>query len=199
MLHPKFKTVNPIVIGFTGYKQSGKNTVASSLGLLFATTKSIHPISDIYFEAFAKGVKQRVADAFGIDVKTVEDCKQHPLVRRVLQYTGTEWGREEDGQDVWVKDLASRVQQLPLKKRIVVIITDVRFINEAEWIKKQDGCLVRIEREGLKNNDLHQSEVEIDKIQSPDFRLYNDGKSFVKLNGDVKVLFENIKERYGID
>ena len=55
-----------------------------------------------------------------------------------------------------------------------LIITDVRFPNEAELVRELDGVLIRVERDtGL--DDTHDSETALDDYDHFDFRLKNDG------------------------
>ena len=65
-----------------------------------------------------------------------------------------------------------------------ILITDVRFTNEAEWIKSQIGILVKIDAPDRhdsycmsKNispeNRFHQSEIELDTFQDFDVIIDN--------------------------
>jgi hypothetical protein len=56
--------------------------------------------------------------------------------RIFLQRIGTEVGRKLLGENTWVNALALRVQREEPKK---IVIPDVRFMNEAEWILSQGG------------------------------------------------------------
>ena len=187
-----FKEINPIIIGMCGAKQSGKNAVGHLLLLGL-------PKIPFMQEAFANPIKEDVADAFGISKVDIEQRKNDPIVRRVLQHYGTEWGRQERGENVWVDRMGYKIDGIPKDKRTLVIITDVRFKNEAEFISSRGGCVVTIERpfkDRAAQMDSHDSEQEWYKI-SPDFRIVNDG-SMLDLERNVKWLARDIKERYGI-
>jgi len=54
------------------------------------------------------------------------------------------------------------------------IITDCRFPNEAEAIKKRGGILVRIQRDGIKPINPHISETALDGF-SFDYVIKNNG------------------------
>jgi hypothetical protein len=54
-----------------------------------------------------------------------------------------------------------------------VIFTDVRFLDEARFIKKAGGIILRVVRD-LENKDTHSSETETDKITA-DYTIYNNG------------------------
>ena len=181
-----------IFIGFTGYKQSGKNTVASILA------QHIPYFNDcVKFESFAAGVKDEVCKAFDITRIHLEKIKNNPIVRKTLQNVGTEWGRDERGKDIWIKQLDERVQKFKhTEKSVYVFVTDVRFPDEAEYIRNQKGFIVKVERKGQKNTDEHRSETLIDSIQQ-DYTIYNDGFSLNDLGREVKFLSQIIKEKYG--
>lgn len=88
-----------------------------------------------------------------------------PLSRTIQQYIGTDIARNFD-VNYWVKITEALIKE-KLEKGIKVAVTDVRFLNEAELIKKLGGVLIRIEGKGSYNNDFeatHQSELELDKI-----------------------------------
>ena len=67
-----------------------------------------------------------------------------PEVRQLLQRMGTEVGRDLFGLDFWVDQALCCVG--PADK---VVVTDVRFDNEADAIRKRHGLLVRINRPGI--------------------------------------------------
>lgn len=79
--------------------------------------------------------------------------------RQLLQTIGTEWGRNLIDSDLWVKLLALRIQTLTLSKNAprFVVISDVRFENEAALIRK-NGTLLHIERADISRHSDHVSE-----------------------------------------
>jgi hypothetical protein len=62
-------------------------------------------------------------------------------------------------------------------KEIKVIISDGRFLHEIEEIKKLGGKVIKIIRPISNDNDIHQSENEIDTIPDTfiDYTIINDG------------------------
>ncbi len=54
-------------------------------------------------------------------------------------------------------------------------ITDVRFPNEADIIKKNGGIMIRVNRIGMDCSDMHPSETALDNYQGFDFVIENDG------------------------
>lgn len=107
-------------------------------------------------------------------VKSVgmDDAKMTvPEVRRILQYMGTEAGREIHGVNLWTeaiwKDLYGSAQP--------TVITDVRFPNEVDFIRNMGGVVVRLTREsqGLATGNTHASEAQVDGLDV-DLEIVND-------------------------
>lgn len=66
------------------------------------------------------------------------------------------------------------------------IIPDVRFPNEVEAIKKRGGIVIRVNRSGFEDNDIHPSEIALDNYQYFDYIINNDS--------DIPALLEKVKE-----
>jgi hypothetical protein len=103
-------------------------------------------------------------DDYGWDV-----AKQNQEVRRLLQVFGTEVGRKMFGLDFWIdialKDLSGDTQ---------VVISDVRFPNEADAIAKLGGSVWRINRKNHSAVNGHASEHAMDNYMF-NHVIYNDG------------------------
>jgi hypothetical protein len=65
--------------------------------------------------------------------------------RWILQFVGTEVGRHRLHKDIWLYALERRISKSRAPHHI---ISDVRFDNEAEWVRKQGGIVIQIKREG---------------------------------------------------
>ena len=143
------------LIGITGYKQSGKDTLAREIMYRMAPRFSVR-------HSFADALKREVADALGISVDEIERNKA--LFRPILQWWGTDWRRNMFGANYWINKWEERLLKLQeLHRPAVIIATDVRFENEAEAIRKHDGIIIRVVRPGVVS-DGHASETEMDKI-----------------------------------
>lgn len=106
-------------------------------------------------------------------------------VRELLQKIGTDALRDRLHQDVWVNAL-----MVDYNTDLNWIITDTRFPNEAEAIKKADGIIIRVERPGVKPVNPHPSETSLDSWKF-DHVIINDG-SLTDLTKKIKkVLKEN--------
>lgn len=80
--------------------------------------------------------------------------------RHILQTLGTDWGRAQVSETIWLDHMQRRIEALKQKTNWLpckVVIDDVRFDNEARLIKNLDGLIIKIER-GDTPSDSHVSE-----------------------------------------
>jgi hypothetical protein len=96
-------------------------------------------------------------------------------VRRVLQTLGTEWGRDCIDQNIWVDCMMHRIYAYSKRKPGNIVIDDVRFLNEAEIIKKLNGEVWKIVRPVANHDGSHQSEGALDNWNQFDQVIENDG------------------------
>lgn len=96
--------------------------------------------------------------------------------RELLQKFGTEVGRTID-KDLWINSLF-----LNLDRNSNYIITDVRFINEAEACLENEAILIRVNRNT--NQMQHSSETDLDDYKSFDYTIEN--------NGSLEDLIDNV-------
>lgn len=157
----------PSVIGLTGRARSGKDTVAD---FLIAARPGLRRY------AFADPIRKMLIP-LGVDLRDdywVERKEETiPLInaspRRLMQTLGTEWGRNLIHPDLWLRF----AEQDLLNNGPGVVITDVRFENEAEFVRKY-GVLIHIKRERVDAVATHVSESGI-AIHEGDFTLWNNG------------------------
>ena len=104
------------------------------------------------------------------------------IPRDVLQKIGTECFRDAFNPDFWIDALESRVDT---SKNIV--IADVRFKNEAEWIKSLGGVVIYLESKtrGIHTRTLHASENGLDM---------NDVDLIIENDGTVNALHEKLED-----
>jgi dephospho-CoA kinase len=143
------KTEMPFtLIGLVGKKRVGKDTAADIL------LQELGPIATKV--AFADPLKDAVAALFGYtawyDMER-ELGKEDPIpwlggitLRRIYQTLGTEWARKMVHPEIWVKLMDRRIFKLQEQGYRVVVITDIRFDNEAEYLRSKFGSLIHIER-----------------------------------------------------
>ncbi|MFD7677501.1 hypothetical protein [Streptomyces sp. NPDC060187] len=169
-----------LIVGLSGYARSGKNTAADALiqrgwrqagyaDKLKEFLYQVNPLIPGYFGAGNLRLRQLV-DSTGWDYAKTK----YPEVRSLLQRTGTEAGRRVLGDDVWVEALYADHHDAA-----GLVVTDVRFPNEAEAVAKRGGVMIRVERPGVgptkdKHGRAHISETALDDWPF-DHVLVNDG------------------------
>jgi len=159
-----------MIIGLSGYAQSGKDTVAELLCLNhgFRRISFALPMRDaIYTLNPVVDGSNRVADLvneYGWDV-----AKANPEVRRLLQVFGTEVGRNLFGETFWIDQAFKRADE---HERVV--FSDVRFPNEAKAIQQRGGDVWRINRHNHQPVNGHTSEHAMDNFLFKHV-IYNDG------------------------
>jgi hypothetical protein len=137
-----------MLIGIVGFIGSGKGTVGDILEQ-----------KGFIKDSFAKPLKDAISVMFGWprdllegDTEVSRKWREEPDVywsekfnrtftpREALQLMGTEAGRNVFHKDIWVISLLNRA------KGKDVVVTDVRFKNEIEYIQNNGGIVVRIQR-----------------------------------------------------
>lgn len=138
------------IIGLVGFIGSGKGTV-SDIAVDYGFIK----------ESFAKGVKDATAAMFGWSRLMLEgDTYESRLYRETpcpfwsekmgreftpreaLQKMGTEVGRDIFHEDFWVLQTEQRIKSYDKN----VVIADVRFPNEIDWIHNMGGIVIEVRR-----------------------------------------------------
>lgn len=157
---------NPLVIGLSGKKGSGKDHTCHLLRRL-GWESSI----DVERLAFADPLKDEVAQACGVTREFIE--KNKPNFRLILQGWGSEFRRQLCGDSYWLKKLDDRINESSCD---IVVISDARFRNEADFIRNDwGGLIVRIDR-NENQSDPHPSEIDLDDYDF-DYRINNDGSA----------------------
>lgn len=200
-------TTGPTILGIHGKAGTGKDTICAMIAENYRK---------IYREAFADPLKACCAAAFGIpeDDFNDPDMKEEPndvwgiSPRKIAQFVGTEMFRDnidrllpETESDFWIRCLTNKLNSA-YEAGETVIIPDVRFLNEAQWIKSNGGHVIHLLRSsntsvGIPN---HSSEdtipFEADWIINNDFSrgaLYDQVKNICEyLKLDSRSFYETI-------
>jgi hypothetical protein len=154
------------LIGLTGYAGSGKDTVREML-------ERDHGFTGL---AFADGIRTMLRALFseaGIsaDWMDTRSLKEQPIdglgvsYRHMAQTLGTEWGRVHMGRRFWLQIAQQRINELHRQGSRLIVVSDVRFDNESQWIKEQGGQLWRISRSATEAVRPHVSEHNIDTLK----------------------------------
>ena len=181
------------LIALTGNINSGKTTVSEYLQNTWGFTEY----------TFSKPIKE-MALIFGFEHHQVYGTQVQKLeinadwsisAREFLQKFGTDICRESlsktipdmnfgESNSPWI-----RLFEIYIKKYIeqypngCIVVSDIRFLDEAAVIKKLGGCIVRIDRvagiqrtdeHNLDSHDKHSSETEMLNITA-DFTIFNTG------------------------
>lgn len=140
--------MKPLIVGLGHRARHGKDTVAQFfIGL--------EPELLIQRFAFADDLYAYCRIEYGMTKKNA------PLLQKV----GVEM-REKRHKDIWVRSVDTKIKEAD---PVIAIVTDVRFKNEASWVKANGGLLVRVERlnaDGSRyvaadRDPNHQSEIEL--------------------------------------
>lgn len=155
------------IIGLTGKAGSGKDTVGAWL-------RSEHHYQRI---AMADALKKGLA-AMGFPEPESRADKESLIPgfsftwRQAAQRLGTEWGRGLD-EDIWLK-----VLKRELEHRLGnVVVTDIRFENEAAMIRELGGSVWHItgRQAELGGAASHQSEAGVVFVPGTDLMIDNSG------------------------
>lgn len=167
-----------MLIGVLGKKMHGKDTIANYMCTFYKFQRI----------AFADTLKQTCASLFGFTYRQLYKDKKEEVdptwgitPREAMQYMGTEVVRKGMsnlipgiGENFWIKCMEKRLKDCYSNTNVV--ISDVRFQNEVDFIHSMGGKVIKVERE-FEEESLnfvnHESELAIDKITNYDFLVHN--------------------------
>lgn len=191
------------LIGLCGFAQAGKDTAASYLTGMYSFTRvafadalrdvlyALNPIaahndayrglSDAPYKDGGPFVRVRdLVDSKGWDkAKTAKND-----IRELLQRLGTEAGREIIDQNLWVRMGEEKIEKAPGP----VVITDCRFPNEVNMVRRRKGTLIWVERPGNGPANAHASEHSVSQVDC-DYTVTNGG-SLEQLYDHLNVVLE---------
>ena len=127
-----------MLIGLCGPAGAGKNTVAELLTDSDGCTLVQMAFADPLYECVSTITGLPVACLKDRDVKETVIPWLGKSPRQMLQTLGTEWGRGTVHTEIWVRITMERAKPELVVGRGVVI-TDVRFDNEAQAIIDSGG------------------------------------------------------------
>lgn len=198
-------TTLPPLVGLIGKKRAGKDTFAAVLveEFGFARVAFADPLKEMAYTI------DPLLPADGTDryslCEAVEDMgwervkDEYPEARRFLQNLGD--GVRQFDPEFWVRAGMAKANALRTESTTLyawaknevatlgpypVVITDVRYPNEADAIRDAGGILVRIVRPGVDDGDTHASETALDRYDA-DQLVLND-TSLTDLQRDARLL-----------
>jgi len=102
--------------------------------------------------------------------------------REVLQYVGTDMFRKMNS-NVWLDSLFRKIKE---DSPELALISDVRFLNEAEWIKRRGGFLVGLDRNPSTKEDSHASEKAVEEcLVACDIVIENSKMTIAEQNKEI--------------
>jgi hypothetical protein len=187
MAEKKFKLVENRIVGFSGYKRSGKGTCAEALkGMRYVDVP------------FAGGLKAMLTA--WLEYNDVEDpslytddwYKDHRSryfnnkeFRYAMQTLGTEWGRNFMGKNFWIDGWKRKIKNLDR-----VAVSDVRFPDEVDAIREQNGIVIKVRRPSFYNMDEHVSEANMESLKC-DYEVVN-----IEIEDTKKQVREIVKNHF---
>jgi GTPase SAR1 family protein len=174
-------------IAITGKANTGKNTLSRMLirelrarNNHYMTAKQLafaDPIKEMVRQMFPKLPKKYLYGSSKFRNEIIPgafDRNEQPLtIRQLLTDLGTEVGRNYM-PSIWLDNFDTRFQQWSYCK--IIVVTDVRFRNEFEHLRRQGFYQVRLYRNTNAPTSTHVSETNQDTISDEEFDyvLHND-------------------------
>lgn len=162
------------IFAFNGHKESGKDEAFKAIQNAF------EPDYKVTRDAFADRLKLSAARLFypdidlegaikwadefknNGDVNMIQGIPSNNLIqvngRQFLQRYGTEAHRDVFASDFWVSQVLPRAEGQELGDKEILVITDVRFPNEAQRVLDFGGNVIQIDRQEVAVGDTHASE-----------------------------------------
>lgn len=138
------------IIGIHGKKGSGKDTASKLMQTELGGSKYAVILH------FATPLKKACSAMFSVNMDWFND-------RDLKEVVIPEWGMSprqmmtsmqdilkiQYGEDIFVKTMIKKCKQIATTQHHTVIIADVRFAIEAEWIHSLGGSIIHLDRRGL--------------------------------------------------
>lgn len=166
-----------IRLAFAGQMRSGKDTAAEYVvrQLGAKNMKFADPIYDILHYAQDRCGVERHKDRF------------------FLQWLGTDWARNTLDPQIWINILLRDIK----KQKGHIVVSDARFSNEFEALKRAGFKLIKIDREEELRAQFHEtghtSEFETHSSEW-DVTMYQDFDMVIHNNGSLEDLYAKMDE-----
>jgi len=180
------------LIGISGKIASGKDTFAELLATELTGKVERHALADNLrliieiISGISMTTTHKINEPFSNEIRNYSQDQKNIIIDKynktigeTLQLVGTELFRDGYDVDIWVKSLFSSKLEEKLNEGKIIVIPDVRFINEADYILQKGGYLIRLEgdpikiRENSSRNQNHISETNLDNYDKFHKIIYN--------------------------
>lgn len=156
------------VIGIAGRARVGKDTLTDFLLAQYGG----------YRYSFAHPLKAMLKAGFNIDFESdywvARKEEVIPAIgrspRELMQTLGTEWGRQLVHPELWLILATGHLHN----RGPGMIVSDIRFENEAAWVRRMGGKVVHLSRDAAPQVAGHKSEDGV-IVQPVDMQVYNNG------------------------
>lgn len=173
-----------IIALYSSSPQQGKSTAALTLANMYAGVERLsfaQPVRNMLNSMLSDlGVSDISIHHYSTQDKNAGIPELDGITYRHLARTiGTEWGRNLVSPNLWITIMENQIFRAQKEKKQLVIIDDLRFMNEYSMIGGlavyfKDVEMWRIIRPGVTNDDVgHASDGMLDD-QVFDLTLYND-------------------------
>lgn len=178
-----------MIIGITGKKQSGKDTIANYL------------VNKYNFEkiSFADPLKSACRELFLFDDDQLYGDKKEEIdeffnvtPRKTMQFIGTEVFRNyinnllpDIKDNFWVCLMEKQI----MNNKNLIVIPDVRFQNELDLIKKYNGVIIKVDKI---SNIIDDHISESNNVENVDHVIDNNNTK-EKLYENIDVILNNYK------
>lgn len=177
-----------MLIGITGKKYSGKDTIADYLVENYNFTKKsmAQPLKEA-----CKIIFNLTDDQIYTSEKEINDPRWNNVKpREILQVVGTDLFKNEIykylpkldkiSDTVWIQHFK---QWYKNNKHLNIVLSDIRFKDEINMIKQLGGIVIKVER-NLDNNDTHSSENDLNDVKF---------ENVISNNDDLESLYKSIE------
>ena len=168
-----------MIIGICGARYAGKSTFAGIMA-------NFCPVVEYELSKPMYNMLQ----VLGFDIHVPKDEVQTRFgvtLRHALQTIGTEWGRNKIRSDIWTSLADEQVV-----RHGSIVSAGIRFPNEVEWIGKNGGLLVNIER--LQGQDYEPDHVSDDDMSEYANIIIQNDAGLSELQALAELVFANAQQ-----
>jgi len=191
-----------MIIGLSGAARSGKDTFYK---LFSKVLRGKILCKRLAFADELKGdLRPLLLRKFNIDPLDANDAEKD-LIRPLLVAYGTDLARNID-REYWIKKISKKIKANKVKDpehwdKTIFVVTDVRYPNEADWVKSFDkSIMVYIERDGIPPANKEESQncpvLKDCADHVINWPTYNNGETDERINLVKSFINEKIKIRH---
>lgn len=195
-----------MVLGLTGAPGSGKDTFADILeiGNVVARYSFARPVYEMLEALLGQLPMRTLPNGKEVIDKDSIIPGYGCNLRHMLRTLGTGWGREMINDNIWVYKADEWYRQLDLTVYEYVIFTDVRYDNEAAFVKALVGdiihivnrdAIIRLQEERTKKGVIHSS----DDFIAPyyvDYNLHNSTLDLQTYTFNIDTTLSILRQRH---